>query len=327
MFGGRYIVIGPFLIISTIVMTLLMFMVALLALVLAARKRNPINKSMCSLTLLFFAYFLFAFFHYYFQQINVSVPSIKLLGCFSDLCFCMMVICWLDVIMNFAGRKPLVDKRIITIITLIYIFIVETIVLIKAEYHLDTDISYIPDAGWRYTVIGLNSLFAAAVISIAAIYLVKSIKNHEKGYMRNGSLFFSVMLIVYMLWISLFDYESVSQAGKSLISGVIMDPVLIAYCIIDIVIILFFFRKDPLELFLDRSEVQKEEKLAEFVKEEGLTKREAEVLELICGGMNNPEIAETLFIAENTVKRHINNIFQKSGVKNRYELITKVFGK
>lgn len=43
--------------------------------------------------------------------------------------------------------------------------------------------------------------------------------------------------------------------------------------------------------------------------------------------MNNPEIAETLFIAENTVKRHINNIFQKSGVKNRYELITKVFGK
>lgn len=319
--------IGPFLILSTIVMTLLMFMVALLALVFAARKKNPLNQSMRSLTLLFFAYFLFAFFHYYFQQINVSVSSIKLLGCFADLCFCLMVVCWLDVIMNFAGRKPIADKKIITIVTLIYIFVVEAIVLLKAEYKMDIDNYYIPDPGWRYTVIALNSIFAFAVIALTTIYLVKSVKYQEKGSMRNGSLFFTVTLIVYMLWISLFDYESVSQTGHSIISGVIIDPVLIAYCIIDIVIILFFFRKDPLELFLDHSEVQKEEKIAEFVKETGLTKREAEVLELVCSGHNNPEIAEKLFIAENTVKRHINNIFQKAGVKNRYELITKVFGK
>ena len=56
----------------------------------------------------------------------------------------------------------------------------------------------------------------------------------------------------------------------------------------------------------------------------GLTARETEVLDLVCSGMSNPEIADKLCISEHTVKRHLNNTFQKAGVSNRYELISKV---
>ena len=44
----------------------------------------------------------------------------------------------------------------------------------------------------------------------------------------------------------------------------------------------------------------------------------------VCAGLSNPQIAEELTISEYTVKRHVNNIFQKTGVKNRYGLMSKV---
>jgi two-component system NarL family response regulator len=48
-----------------------------------------------------------------------------------------------------------------------------------------------------------------------------------------------------------------------------------------------------------------------------LTPRETEVLQLVAGGLTNKEIADTLFIAENTVKRHVHNILKKLDVSNR----------
>ncbi|HZK57836.1 MAG TPA: helix-turn-helix transcriptional regulator [Clostridia bacterium] len=53
-----------------------------------------------------------------------------------------------------------------------------------------------------------------------------------------------------------------------------------------------------------------------------LTAREREVLELILSGKSNREIAEVLFISENTVKTHARNIFSKYDVKSRAELIS-----
>ncbi|MET9239861.1 response regulator transcription factor [Nonomuraea sp. NPDC003709] len=52
---------------------------------------------------------------------------------------------------------------------------------------------------------------------------------------------------------------------------------------------------------------------------DGLTVREVEVLRLVARGMSNAEIGSALFIAETTVKTHINNAFAKIGVRNRTE--------
>jgi DNA-binding NarL/FixJ family response regulator/HPt (histidine-containing phosphotransfer) domain-containing protein len=52
----------------------------------------------------------------------------------------------------------------------------------------------------------------------------------------------------------------------------------------------------------------------------GLTSRELEVVTLIAQGMTNKDIARECKIAEETVKRHLKNIFDKVGVWNRLEL-------
>ena len=49
----------------------------------------------------------------------------------------------------------------------------------------------------------------------------------------------------------------------------------------------------------------------------GLSPRELEVLRLVAAGRSNKEIATTLFISENTVARHMQNIFTKLGVGSR----------
>lgn len=52
-----------------------------------------------------------------------------------------------------------------------------------------------------------------------------------------------------------------------------------------------------------------------------LSKREIEVLRLLCDGKNNSEISEMLSISVNTVKKHISNIFNKLNVDSRTQLI------
>lgn len=58
----------------------------------------------------------------------------------------------------------------------------------------------------------------------------------------------------------------------------------------------------------------------ELFRQEGLTKRETEIALLICRGCSNREIAEELIISETTVKKHISNIFEKTGIEKREEL-------
>ena len=64
-----------------------------------------------------------------------------------------------------------------------------------------------------------------------------------------------------------------------------------------------------------------EENLAPVFKEFDLSKREQEILMLVLEGKSNTQIEEELFISYNTVKNHIYNIFQKTRVKTRHQLI------
>lgn len=55
-----------------------------------------------------------------------------------------------------------------------------------------------------------------------------------------------------------------------------------------------------------------------------LTKRELEVVDLICHGYTNGDIAKMLFISEHTVKDHTKNIYRKMNVHSRFELAARV---
>jgi DNA-binding NarL/FixJ family response regulator len=53
----------------------------------------------------------------------------------------------------------------------------------------------------------------------------------------------------------------------------------------------------------------------------GLTEREIEIVRLLAQGATNKEMAEKLFIAQNTVKVHLKNILEKLQLRNRQQLV------
>ena len=55
---------------------------------------------------------------------------------------------------------------------------------------------------------------------------------------------------------------------------------------------------------------------------EKFTKRELEVLELICEGLSNDEVAEELFISERTVIGHKSKLIAKTGCRNTVQLVS-----
>ena len=61
--------------------------------------------------------------------------------------------------------------------------------------------------------------------------------------------------------------------------------------------------------------------LAEHLGEEDLTPREMDVLRRIAGGNRNRDIAEKLFISEETVKVHIKHIMEKLGASDRTQAV------
>ena len=53
----------------------------------------------------------------------------------------------------------------------------------------------------------------------------------------------------------------------------------------------------------------------------GITRRELEILELIAQGMSNREIADKLFVSENTVKTHSSRLFDKLSARRRTQAV------
>jgi DNA-binding NarL/FixJ family response regulator len=75
------------------------------------------------------------------------------------------------------------------------------------------------------------------------------------------------------------------------------------------------------ELWLDRKLLRNVlYNMGHLEKKGELTKKEKEVVDLICHGCRNKEIAQKLDISEQTVKSHCNRIFKKVGVSDRLQL-------
>ena len=67
------------------------------------------------------------------------------------------------------------------------------------------------------------------------------------------------------------------------------------------------------ELWLDRHTMHDVLSRQETRKREiNLTKKEIEILNHVCSGMTNKEIAQALYISEQTVKSHCNHLFKKA---------------
>lgn len=62
----------------------------------------------------------------------------------------------------------------------------------------------------------------------------------------------------------------------------------------------------------------------EFAENYNLTKRELEIIQLVSNGKGNEDICSLLYISDSTLRKHIHNIYQKVGIKNRVQLLQKM---
>mgnify|MGYP001160187792 CR=1 FL=1 len=85
-----------------------------------------------------------------------------------------------------------------------------------------------------------------------------------------------------------------------------------------------YFSKDVGQL-TDSDEFRNTVTIPESKVETILTKREIEILQLICREMSNQQIAEQLFLSVGTVDTHRKNIIQKLGVNNTVGLVRYAF--
>lgn len=56
-----------------------------------------------------------------------------------------------------------------------------------------------------------------------------------------------------------------------------------------------------------------------------LTAREREIAALVAEGLSNQQIGLRLYISENTVKKHVKNIYQKMSISNRHQLMAELY--
>ena len=59
------------------------------------------------------------------------------------------------------------------------------------------------------------------------------------------------------------------------------------------------------------------------VEQLGITPRELEILEAMAAGLSNREIAERLFVSENTVKTHAGRLFEKLSARRRTQAVQR----
>jgi len=86
-----------------------------------------------------------------------------------------------------------------------------------------------------------------------------------------------------------------------------------------------YYYSSELLLNYSRNIITKQVEDVERQKIPKLSKRETEILELICKGNSNDEIAENLFISKRTVENHKANLIQKTDTGNTVNLVIYAF--
>lgn len=71
---------------------------------------------------------------------------------------------------------------------------------------------------------------------------------------------------------------------------------------------------------------KRETKEEDTKRDSRISMRERDIVELVCKGLSNKQIADKLFISERTVKTHVSNILAKLNLHDRMQLLVQYYG-
>jgi DNA-binding NarL/FixJ family response regulator len=133
---------------------------------------------------------------------------------------------------------------------------------------------------------------------------------HEVTFAALSEIRRSILHCKVVLWVHTIATELAFQAMGLGVRGILrktLGPELIVKCLSKVHQGELWFEKALTDSFLSAKRIS-------------LTKREGQLVALLSQGLKNKEIASTLLISEGTVKVYLSKLFQKVGVKDRFEL-------
>lgn len=160
----------------------------------------------------------------------------------------------------------------------------------------------------------LICLFVIAFCLVVMLHNRKGIEDRDVRHMILTIVIVGLSLLPFIMASFFVDY----------IRSITSQVIILAY---SIVILVFLFISISRKLSEEKEIVDKEEEKngsAVDLSIYHITEREEEIIELICEGNTNKEIAQKLSLSVNTVSNHITNIFDKTGVRSRIDLLNLV---
>lgn len=172
-------------------------------------------------------------------------------------------------------------------------------------------------------------LMIVAVLT-AILTVLTARKNEIFSHLKRNSITAGVLLTVIqlMIFITKLDYSNSDSSSALPDFNRIMISVLIKFrpLLISILLEIVFSVIENVKSKNEKtgaSPNQKQEEPATTAEADFslLSRREKEVARLAAKGYTNAQIAEALFISTETVKSHMNSIFEKLGISSRKELL------
>ena len=138
-------------------------------------------------------------------------------------------------------------------------------------------------------------------------------KNIKESVLKKFSLILLSIIILLMILSFMQGFKFMSTE---------LYVLLLSICIFSVNLMPIKYMRDflkkvfPEHISEDAADLRRQEMMEKFK----ISKREQEIIRLICLGKSNKEIEDELYISIQTVKDHIYNIYRKTGVKNRVQL-------
>ncbi len=174
-------------------------------------------------------------------------------------------------------------------------------------------------------------LFVLSILYLLYAIIIKT-KNFDNKTINN---FLNIILIIFLLFIPLIIYDIINTLISGLNESIniiefgfdlrlyylFYTPLL--YLVLSIVLFQFSLKMYYISI---NSTIIKNENINPEIENYNLSNSEKQILYLIVNGFDNKTIAVKRNLSLNTVKTYIKRIFNKTGAKSRYEIISK-FGK
>lgn len=167
-----------------------------------------------------------------------------------------------------------------------------------------------------YAEIGLLILIELTYVGLFAGIVLYNVKGNDRPKKEIINRFVLLMIAGLILRVTVLPFYFASQW--------ILAPLILVYFISNFPALFYLKINADLVFTPIHAENPSEEKIALIFKKYRITKREKEIVEHICLGKTNQQIADELFISLQTVKDHTHRIYSKIGINSRMKLVQMV---